>query len=42
MEAPVEASWCLYARWWVEVKSSWRLRVTVTEKDALVTLLTTC
>jgi hypothetical protein len=42
MDPAGESSWCLYARWWVDVKGYWRLRVTVTEKTALVTLLNTC
>ena len=32
-------SWCLYARWWVEVKRTWKLTVTKDEKTALRRML---
>lgn len=34
-------SWCLYARWWVEVKRTWKLTVTRDEKTALRRMLST-
>jgi hypothetical protein len=34
--------WCLYARWWVDVKTVWRLTVTGDEKRALRSMLETC
>jgi hypothetical protein len=34
--------WCLYARWWVDVKTVWRLTVTGDEKRALRSMLDTC
>ena len=34
-------SWCLYARWWVEVKRTWKLTVTKDEKTALRRMLAT-
>jgi hypothetical protein len=34
-------SWCIYARWWVEVKRAWKLTVTREEKTALRAMLST-
>jgi hypothetical protein len=39
---PRRKAWCLYARWWVAVKSTWHLRVTSEEKGALGSMLDTC
>jgi hypothetical protein len=42
VEAPRHAAWCLYARWWIDVKGTWRLTVTAPEHDALSDMLATC
>jgi hypothetical protein len=39
---PRRAAWCLYSRWWVQVKRHWRLTVTVTERVALQSMVATC
>jgi hypothetical protein len=39
---PRQGVWCLYARWWVDIKTSWRLTVTVVEKRAVRLMLRTC
>ena len=39
---PRRAIWCLYARWWTDVKATYRLTVTVAEKRALRVMLRTC
>jgi len=39
---PRRPLWCLYARWWIDVKSVWRLTVTGAEKRALRSMLTGC
>jgi 5-methylcytosine-specific restriction endonuclease McrA len=39
---PRRQVWCLYARWWIDVKAVWRLRVTSDEKRALRAMLDTC
>jgi hypothetical protein len=39
---PLESAWCSYARWWVDVKSTWKLTVTAREHDALAGMLATC
>lgn len=39
---PRRAVWCLYARWWIDVKTVWHLAVTADEKNALRNMLTTC
>jgi hypothetical protein len=39
---PRRRLWCLYARWWIDVKSVWRLTVTGAEKRALRSMLTGC
>lgn len=39
---PRREVWCLYARWWVDVKFTWRLRLDEPEKQALIDMLETC
>jgi hypothetical protein len=39
---PRHATWCVYARWWIDVKAVWRLTVTRTERSALSTMLGSC
>lgn len=39
---PRRAIWCLYSRWWTDVKVTYRLTVTVAEKRALRVMLRTC
>jgi len=39
---PRRAIWCLYSRWWTDVKATYRLTVTVAEKRALRVMLRTC
>ena len=39
---PDQASWCRYAKAWVEVKRHWALTVTTTERDSLGQMLDTC
>jgi hypothetical protein len=39
---PRHAAWCLYARWWIDVKRVWQLSVSTTEKSALGDTLATC
>lgn len=39
---PNKASWCLYAKRWTAIKTSYQLSVTTTEKAALLTMLGTC
>jgi hypothetical protein len=39
---PRSAAWCLYARWWVKVKSAWRLTISAAEKRELRAMLNTC
>ena len=39
---PRRAVWCLYARWWIDVKHVRRLSITRGEKRALGTMLRTC
>lgn len=39
---PRAAAWCAYARWWVDVKSIWKLTITAPEHDALAAMLATC
>ncbi len=34
--------WCVYAQRWIQVKSHWRLTVTVAEKGSLTEMLGTC
>jgi hypothetical protein len=39
---PRRAAWCLYSRWWVQVKSHWRLTVTRPERTQLRRMVATC
>ena len=39
---PRTAAWCLYSRWWVQVKRRWRLAVTRPERKELRRMLATC
>jgi hypothetical protein len=39
---PRRAAWCLYARWWIDVKTTWRLTVTSVERRALRAMLRRC
>jgi hypothetical protein len=39
---PRRAAWCLYARWWIDVKTTWRLTVTGVERRALRAMLQRC
>ena len=39
---PRRSAWCLYSRWWVQVKRHWRLSVTRPERKELRRMLATC
>jgi hypothetical protein len=39
---PRRIVWCLYARWWIDVKTSWRLTVSAAERKSLRAMLATC
>jgi len=39
---PRRRVWCLYARWWVDVKFRWQLSVDAAEKQAVAEMLATC
>ena len=39
---PRHEYWCVYAQHWITVKTSWKLRITATERDALREMLGTC
>jgi hypothetical protein len=39
---PRRAAWCLYSRWWVQVKRHWRLTVTRRERTELRRMVATC
>jgi uncharacterized protein DUF1524 len=39
---PRRAAWCLYSRWWIDVKTIWKLTITAPERDALAGMLATC
>jgi Protein of unknown function (DUF1524) len=39
---PRRAAWCLYSRWWVQVKRHWRLTVTRPERTQLRRMVATC
>ncbi len=39
---PLESYWCTYARMWVGTKSTWALRVTTGERNALYSMLDRC
>lgn len=36
------AAWCLYSRWWVQVKQHWRLTVTRSERAEFGRMVATC
>ncbi|HEX8204939.1 MAG TPA: HNH endonuclease family protein [Solirubrobacteraceae bacterium] len=38
----VATAWCLYARWWIQVKERWSLTTTSEERDDLGAMLDTC
>jgi hypothetical protein len=39
---PLTSFYCTYARMWIQVKSTWALKVTSAEKSALTSMLNTC
>jgi Protein of unknown function (DUF1524) len=39
---PRRKAWCLYSRWWVQVKRHWHLAVVRTERQALRRMVATC
>jgi len=39
---PRQVAWCLYSRWWVQVKRHWRLTVTRPERIELRRMVRTC
>jgi hypothetical protein len=39
---PRRSAWCLYSRWWVQVKRHWRLTVTRPERTELRRMVATC
>jgi hypothetical protein len=39
---PRRAAWCLYSRWWVQVKRAWRLTVIRAERTELRKMVATC
>ena len=39
---PRQAAWCLYARWWIDVKTVWKLTITTPEHTTLRNMLATC
>lgn len=39
---PRRAAWCLYSRWWVQVKRRWRLKVVRAERTELRRMVATC
>jgi Protein of unknown function (DUF1524) len=39
---PRRAAWCLYSRWWVQVKRAWRLTVIRPERTELRKMVATC
>jgi hypothetical protein len=39
---PRRAAWCLYSRWWVQVKWAWRLTVIRAERTELRKMLAAC
>ena len=39
---PRRRAWCLYSRWWVQVKRHWRLSVTLAEQLELRRMVATC
>jgi hypothetical protein len=41
-EPPRRAAWCLYSRWWVQVKRHWHLAVVHAERTELRRMVATC
>ena len=41
-QPPRHGAWCLYSRWWIDVKSVWKLTITQPEHDELAVMLATC
>jgi hypothetical protein len=39
---PRRRAWCLYTRWWVQVKRTWRLTVVRSERTELRRMVATC
>jgi len=39
---PRHAIWCVYARWWIDIKTVWQLTVTGPERTALRAMLRGC
>ncbi|HEX8745153.1 MAG TPA: HNH endonuclease family protein [Thermoleophilaceae bacterium] len=39
---PRKKAWCLYSRWWVQVKRHWRLTVVKAERSELRQMVATC
>ena len=39
---PRRAIWCLYARWWIDVKTVWHLTTTRPERTSLRAMLRRC
>jgi hypothetical protein len=39
---PRRAIWCLYARWWIDVKTAWQLTTTRPERTSLRAMLRRC
>jgi Protein of unknown function (DUF1524) len=39
---PRRAVWCLYARWWIDVKTAWQLTTTRPERTSLRVMLRRC
>jgi hypothetical protein len=39
---PRHVTWCLYSRYWVEVKTTWKLTIDEAEKQAVAAMLDTC
>jgi len=39
---PRRRAWCLFSRWWVQVKRAWRLTIVRAERTALREMVATC
>jgi hypothetical protein len=35
-------TWCLYSRYWIQVKTTWKLTIDETEEQAMAGMLDTC